>query len=248
MTLAFAQAEIGGAAPAPQPGNGGRGFPGMGMMGMGMQGMQQAPEMTITPNGIFILKSGVLMRFDTKLKQQGTSLELFGALAVQPPMSETPTDAERQAMMAWMRDAAPRMSPAAMLAKDDELLIVIGTTLFRVNQKTLVLDTKQTKLVAQADMAENRPLAALMTGKPVLQLNDKTLYIIIGANLAAVNADTGDVLSTGVLPKETTVNMMNMMRPMRNGGGNGGGGVRGGGGGRGAGGNDNAPAAGRAAQ
>ncbi len=237
MTMAFAQAAPG--TPPPQPTGPG------GNRGGGMQGMQQpSADMTITPNGVFVLKSGVLVKYDTTLKQQGTPLELFGApLPARPTVSNPPTDTETQAMMAWMQDAAPRLSAAAMLAKGDELLIVIGSTLYRVNQKTMALDTKQAKLLpAQGNMAQNRPLAAMMTAlnasKPVLQLCDNTLFIVIGSNLAAVNADTGDVLSNGMLPKETTINMPNMRGGM---GGNGGG--RGGRGGRGAGGgNNNAPA------
>ncbi len=228
MAIVLAQAAPGTPVPQPQPGGG------MGMRGgmPGIQGMQPSVEMTVTPNGVFVLKSGVLVKYDTTLKQQGTSLELFGPLAVQPTVSNPPTDEERQRMRTWLLDAAPRMSPAAMLADGDELLIVVGNTLFRVNQKTLALDTKQAKLLGENNPLQNRPFAAMtamMGSKPVLQLSEKTLFIILGSDLVAVNAETGDVLGNGVLPKETNIDMTNLRGVFGGGGAGAGRGNRGGG-------------------
>jgi len=155
-------------------------------------------EMTITQYGVFVLKNAALAKFDAAtLRQQGAALELFGTLPEQPPVSTPPTDQERQAVMAWNKANAMRMSPAAMLAKGDELLIVMNNVLFRVNQRTLTLDTTQPKLLA----ADTNPQSWM---KPVLELNANTLYILIGFNMVAVNADTAAVLSNGVLPKEMT--------------------------------------------
>lgn len=248
-TIAFAQAAPGetqpqGAGPGPGPGRPNRG------MGPGM--LSQEAQMMITANGVFVLHAGVLAKFDaTTLQPQGAALELFGPLAAMPTLSEPPTDQERTAMQSWVKGFTMRLSPATMLAKGDELLIVQNNNFFRVNQQTMAVDTTKAGLLSQNAWAQTQlPVTQLlMTGKPVLQLVDNTLYVIIGANLVTVNADTGAVLSNGTLPQE--MNPMQDMRALMStgllGGGNGmmgGGAGRRNGGGRRGGGANNAPPAG----
>lgn len=210
VTCAFAQPDpnAGGAA-APPPGGprGGGAGPGGAMRGM-MANMQQEPVMTITANGLFVLRAGVVAKFDlATMKPQGT-LELFGPLGVQPVLPATPTDQDRQAQFAWLRDYFTRMAPATVLAKDDVLLIVQDNSFFRVNQKTMQMDAIQTELVKPVNGNAMRGAMMNMT-KATVQLLDKTLYILTGTNLISLNAEDGTILNRSELPKELTPAMPN---------------------------------------
>jgi hypothetical protein len=52
-----------------------------------------------------------------------------------------------------------------------------------------------------------------------MQLQDKTLYILTGANLISLNAEDGTILSNGVLPKELTPPTPNLPKNMLRGAG-----------------------------
>ncbi len=151
-------------------------------------------DMTITKNGLFVLKNGVLAKFDaTTLKQQGTALELFGPPPEPPTPGTVTTEQDRQKTMNWSYANGIRSCPAAMQAKDDELLIVMYNSVFRVNQRTMTLDTTQSKLLVDDPQNPNvtAPWMVRNLGKPVLQLNGNVLFVLLGTNLIAVNADTG---------------------------------------------------------
>ena len=171
----------------------------------------------VTPNGVFVLRNAVLAKFDTVgLKTAGT-LELFGALAAQPKMSETPTDQERQAMRDWYSQMSKRMGTAVILPKDDMLYIVIGSMYFRVNQKTLALETK-------SDLAEPNAAPQGFFGQretPVLKMDGGTLFVTSGQDLITVNPATGAVTGRATMPKEMFPNM-GVMNPRAMGGMNGG--------------------------
>ena len=170
-----------------------------------MPGNMGSGDMTITKYGLFVLKGGVLAKFDAAtLKQQGAALELFGPMLKAPTPGVVSTTQDHSTLMTWSIASGIRRCPAAMLAKDDELLIVMYNSVFRVNQQTMTLDTTQAKLLVDDPQNPNMssPWMVMNLGKPVLLLNEKVLYILLGTNLVAVNSDTADVLINGALPKE----------------------------------------------
>ena len=199
--LAQPDPAVQGNPPPPQPGAAQRGNNRMGMAGM--QGMQQEALMEVTPQGVFVLRAGILAKFDPQtLTPQGT-LELFAPVPAQPTMPQNPTAQDRQVMRDWMMAMMPRMAPAIMLLNGDMLLIVQGNNFFRVNQQTLKLEAAQTAL-AKPDANNPRQM---MMAKPELRLVDNTLYILMDDQLVSVNIGDGAVLSRGVLPKEMMAQM-----------------------------------------
>ncbi len=201
-TCAFAQPGPNGAPnPAqPQPGGNRGGNMLDGILGAGLNNT----ALDVLPAGVMVLRNGVLAKFDQTLKPTGT-LELFGALPVQPVMPQNPTQQDRDAMRAWFSQVANRTGTAAMLANHDTLFIVIGSNFFRVNAKTMILEAKAD---LNADAAGNPPAAGpaafLRAGVPFLRLDADTLYVVVGANLLTINANTGNILNRATLPKEMT--------------------------------------------
>ena len=237
-----------GAPPAGGPGGGGRQGQGMrgmnGMMG-GMMGALGSSSLEILPEGVFVLERGVLAKFDAANLNAAGMLELFGTLAAQPKLSDTPTTEERTAMREWMTQNMQRSAPAAMLPGKGKLYIVIGTKYFLIDLKTMTADVKADLITADPAAAAN-PFAAFTGGTPVLKLADGVLYVITNQQLLAVNPATGQVQNRAKLPKQ-------MEAPNMGFGGMGGGARNGGGGGNRNGGNRNggggaAPAAPVAAQ
>jgi len=192
----FAQPDPNAPFQPQQPPAGRRG----GMMGGGMMNMnalanQNPAEMLVLPQGLFILRSGVLAKFTAETLQPAGTLELFGALPAQPALPQNPTQQDREAMRDWMMANVARYAPAATLAQDDRLYIVAGSTFFRVNPATLQIDAK-------ADLGEaNIPPRMLMqAGAPQMKLENGVLYIIFGQELLAVKPDTGVVTGRAPLP------------------------------------------------
>ncbi|MHB9024246.1 MAG: hypothetical protein ACYC7E_08730 [Armatimonadota bacterium] len=192
---------------------------GAGMMGGG----QNTMALEILPNGVFILRNGVLVKFETGTLKAGGTLELFGPMPPRPPMPENATDADRQTLRKWMELAVPRYAPATTLAKDGMLYIVIGTTFFRVNTATCALEAKNDlAAIPAAPAAEAVPGAAqggrnnprqnpMMGGPAMMKLENGALYVILQQELLSVDPKTGTVANRAPLPKELFQNLFEGM-------------------------------------
>jgi len=174
-----------------------------------------APIMEATQNGLFMLRAGVLVRFDpVTLKQTGVPIELFGKAPEQPKIADKLGDQEIAALQKWQQEMAKRTGPTAVLTKDDLLLIVIGDTFFKVSQKTGVTELT-TDLAVKEDPAAPAAMAARPTitrnsnqvTAPTLKLNGNILYIYRNEQLISVNTTDGKVMGRGQLPKEMTPNL-----------------------------------------
>jgi hypothetical protein len=189
----------------------------------------------ITPDGVFVIRNGVVAKFAVGLGTAAGTKELFPALPEPPKLSEAPTPEEREAMGKWMGLLAERTAAFSVLAREKMLYLVVGTKFFRVNQQTLAVE-------AQADLmpAPEGLRRGVNTEAPLLKLDGGVLYVLSGQAFIAVDAQTGAVQTRMTLPKEMfpTANIGNVMRGGNNGpgggnrnGGGGAGGMRGEGGG-----------------
>jgi len=198
LTLAasvFAQPDPNAPAnPQPQPGGRRGGMPGAGMNALD----NLSPvNLMVLPEGVFVLHSGVLAKFNAETLEPGGVLELFGPLPARPVMPQNPTQQDRAALRDWMQQNAVRLAPSGTLEKDDRLYIVIGNKYFRINAKTLVPEVK-----ADLGGAGNNPRMPVLGGAPQLKLEGGVLFVVLGQELLTVEPDTGKVTKRVLLPKE----------------------------------------------
>jgi len=154
----------------------------------GPQMIIQPPLMVTTPAAVFVVRQGVLAKYDARTLETQGMVELFG-----PPPAEE--NAENPlAKLDWIR----RLAPGAMLAEEQELLIVIGEQYFRVNRATLEVQVSASLFKAQALAPVERLMAVL--SPPVLAMQGETLYVTRGNQLLAVNRKDGVVRGVGALP------------------------------------------------
>lgn len=219
-TCAFAQPNPGQPTQPGQPGQ----QPQQRTMTMPLNG---TPVLEVTPNGAFILRTGVLVKFDVAGLKPGQPLELFGPLPAQPVMPDNPTPQDREAQAAWYAQVQSRTAPASMLAQDDILYIVIGTTFYRINQKTMALEAQNALVDAPAPGAAGAAelgrrfmlggaMGTVGGQAPMLKLVGGALYILMGQDFLTVSPQTGKVLNRATLPKELfpTTDMRGMFRLM----------------------------------
>ncbi len=150
--------------------------------------LTQPPLMVTTPAEVFVARQGMLAKYDARTLEPLGVVELFG------PLPAADHADHPLARLDWLR----RSVPGAMLAEDEELLIVIGEHYFRVNRATLAVQARASLFQAQALAPAERLLAVL--APPVLALQEETLYVTRGNQLMAVNRRDGAVRAVGALP------------------------------------------------
>ena len=147
------------------------------MRGMppGMMHMQMQ-QMKASAQGLFLLQGTTLRKFSTSLEAQG-ALELSEAKTTGRPQQAT------------------------FLLTGDDVLVVSGSTLYRVDGKTLKVtykktlpDTTQTTTAANGQPQPPQPPATM-------ELQDHTLYLMRGTSLVALSLDDGSILGKTTLPK-----------------------------------------------
>ena len=197
------------------------------LFAQGMPGDASGGDSTIvnTPKGLFVLRSGVLAKFDAAtLKQTQPLLQLFGPAPAAPKDNN-----DRDAQQKYNADIMRRMAPAIMLVKDNSLLLVIGDGFARINQDTLKTEAMaDIKPMAVADAGQGRGGVRMNEGMPSYLLLGNTLYLARNKELLAISIIDGKVTRTE-LPKELQPLQLNF-RNMFGGGNGGGGGNRPGGG------------------
>lgn|GEM_PF-2241471 len=194
---AFAQPELAPPfqQPLQQPNRQGR-IPGAGM-NIPALAYQNTVELAVLPEGVFVLRGGVLARFTADTLQPAGIVQLFDPLPPRPEMPQNPTQEDRTALRDWMSANLAHNAPAATLAKDGKLYLVIGSACFRVNAATMQVDMK-----ADLGAPDNNPRPAIPDGAPQLKLEGGVLYIVLGQELLTVEPDTGKVAARVALPAE----------------------------------------------
>ena len=197
-------------------------FPGGGMMPGGMMfGQSNGALLESTSKGVFALRNGVLAKFDTKTLQLAGSVELFGPMpaAPQPGLQQNGSGAIRE----WHMQVAKRSAPAIMLHKDDSLIIVIGSSFFRVNEDTLVISAQSDLTAPNAAPAAPGRMMMQPATAPAYKLEDDHLLLLEDTELISVNTQDGTVVGRTPLPDAMIPSPM-MPRGNRGGQGWGGGG------------------------
>ena len=147
--------------------------------------------------GIFVLRNGVLAKYDPATMQQQKVVELFGAM----PAGDAAADKQKM-LIEYMK----RVVPAAMLAPaKGDLIISIGDEFFRINPDTL-------EKVVDVNLAGDQQLPQLLTRfpelsqSPALQVMDKSVLLSRGNKLTRVSLADGKVLADIALPDQMNLN------------------------------------------
>lgn len=165
---------------------------------------EQRTQILQTAKALFVLRGGVLAKYDATTLDMQTMVELFGPMPALPA-GENGGAADKQR---WLLEQAKRLMPAAMLQTGNDLLLVISEQFFRVDTATLKLKVKAT-LAPDGDLAQNIARRLLSTfAVPALELHDTTLYIAHGDQLLSVNINDGKILATGALPAQMQVGIL----------------------------------------
>ncbi|MHB0939025.1 MAG: hypothetical protein ACYDCO_24720 [Armatimonadota bacterium] len=164
--------------------------------GPGGGGMQASGDtlMVTTPKGLFVLRNGVLGKFDPATLKPLQTMALYGELPAQPA-----NNADREAWRVYNAEIQKRMAPPLLLEKDSSLIIVIGDDFARIDQETLEFQTLDLR-------GPNAPAPAGGRGfrqdAPDYLLVKDTLYLMKGTEILSVDIANVKVLARGPLPKE----------------------------------------------
>lgn len=180
---------------APQPGN----------MAMNMaRGVlfqlvrDQKTLMVRTNDGLFVLRSGVLAKYQPDTLNQPQIKELFPA-PIAMPAGDNPDEAK---VREWAMDVGKRILPAVIVPLGQDLVIIIGEQFFRINGVTL--EVKVAKQILPKNPMPELNRLMMMTAPPsaVVSTQEPVLFLSRGQQLLSVNINTGELLADGVLPEK----------------------------------------------
>ncbi|MHB9133942.1 MAG: hypothetical protein ACYDBB_22980 [Armatimonadota bacterium] len=166
--------------------------------------LQHQPLAVATPQGFFVLRKGVLAKFNIDTLAPEGQVNLFGALPAAPA-----ADTEWSTRLHYASECVLRIVPASMQADGDDLLLLIGDQYIRVDANSLQVLVNRS--LAPADQRLRRADDWARAAAPVLQVNGKAVYTTnpVGpgrslSQLRAVNRENGDPLALKELPAAMT--------------------------------------------
>jgi len=170
----------------------------------------QRTQLCLTPQGVFVLRNGVLARLNADTLATEKTVELFG------PLPERQVAAENQGIdRQWLAEAAKRLLPAAILVRENDVLAVVGEQYFRVDIATMEV---KVNVALGNPFAPNPLLQDLMrmrenTSEPSLTLHDKMLYVALPDKVVSVKIADGEVLARGSLPAKMQAQPLALLPP-----------------------------------
>ncbi|MHB9133210.1 MAG: hypothetical protein ACYDBB_19240 [Armatimonadota bacterium] len=189
--------------PAPNPGPNRQPAPGNMAMNMARNILYQLTReqktlMVRTDNGLFVLRTGVLAKYQPDVLNQPQIKELFPA-PMAMPVGDNPDEAK---VREWAMDVGKRLVPAVIVPVGHELVIIIGEWFFRIDSETLEVKIAK-QLLPKNPLPEWVRLQSLIAPpSAVVSPKEPVLYLSRGQQLLAVNINTGELLSGGVLPEK----------------------------------------------
>ncbi len=177
------------------------------------EGAVGSTQMVYSSHGLFVLRTGVLAKYDPQTLQEVQVFELFGPA---PKLPEDSTD--RAGVQTYLGEMQRRMAPALMLTHEDSLLIIVGNGFARIDQETL-------KVAATADftMPEEGEGTELGRGlrrvepAPTYLLVGQTIYLTRSNEVLALDVTEGEILGRTPLPEEMQPAPMSGFMGMRGG-------------------------------
>ena len=181
--------------------------------GMPRTGPVGSTQMVYTSHGLFVLRAGVLAKYDPQTLQEVQMFELFG------PAPQLPQDsADQAAMQAYFAEMQRRLAPALMLTHEDSLLIIVGNGFARIDQKTLqVQATADLTMPQEGAGAESGQRLRRAEPAPTCLLVGQTIYLTRSSEVLALNVTEGEILGRTPLPAEMQPTAMGAFMGMRGG-------------------------------
>ena len=167
----------------------------------------EPPIIASNSKSVFVLRKGVLAKFDAATHQQEGVLELFGKPAEAPKNWLFDDNASA---MAFRDERAKRLAPATMTASDADVQILVGDQYFRVDPATLTL-TLTTPITTEGVPPTSTDAYIYSQNLPSLVSSSAVSYRVIippwpnqdePIYLLAFERSTGKSLSSVKLPTE----------------------------------------------
>jgi len=147
---------------------------------------QLAPVMVTAGDSLFIIRNGVMVKYDIQTLKPEPTVELLAPLAIPANNMVARDDVPK-----IHADYPVRMIPAAVRASDKEILLVWAKRFYRI-------DIASGKVLVNTELKTEAPVDLPWTGNvaPMLEQKDDVLYIYISSVIWAVNIADGKVIST----------------------------------------------------
>ncbi len=155
---------------------------------------QPSTEMVATPQGLYILRNGVLAKFDGHSTKPACQYDLYDQL---PPVpADNATDADWQA---YAQAQSKRLSPAALVVKDANLFIAGKEFLWEIDANTLAMKIK-IPLPQIPQPPQPQFMRPFTQEAPSLEISGQTAYLLRGDALTVIDCGAAKVLFNGPLP------------------------------------------------
>ena len=170
-------------------------------------------QMLYSPHGLFVLRTGVLAKYDLQTLQEVRVFELFG------PTPELPEDStDRAGMQAYFAEMQRHMAPALMLPYEDSLLIIVGNGFARIDQETLKVEaTADLTMPEEGEGTESGRDLSWAQPAPTYLLVGETIYLTRSKEILALGVTEGEILGRAPLPEKMQSAPMSGFRGMRGG-------------------------------
>ncbi len=188
-TMLLAQPPVGGGGggagvkPVPQP------FPAIpaqqNLSWIKTQLDQLAPVMVTTGDSLFIIRNGVMVKYDFKTLKPDPVVELLAPIVL-PANNMVPLENAGKITAEYQL----RVIPAAVRTTDEEIMLVWAKRFYRI-------DIKSGKILLNVELITDAKVSLPWTGNvaPGLEEREGILYIFINNAIWAVNITDGKVIS-----------------------------------------------------
>ena len=183
------------------------------MGSMPREGSVGSTQMVYSSHGLFVLRTGVLAKYDPQTLQEVQVFELFG------PAPESPEDStDRAGQQAYFAEMPRRMAPALMLTHEDSLLIIVGNGFARIDQETLKVEaTADLTMPEEGEGPEFGRVLRRAEPVPTYLLVGDTIYLTRSQEILALGVTEGEILGRTPLPEEMHPAPMSGFMGMRGG-------------------------------
>jgi len=147
---------------------------------------QLAPLMVTTGDSLFVIRNGMMVKYDIKTLKAEPTVELLAPIAI--PANNMVAREDVQKISA---DYQVRMVPAAVRTTDKEILLIWAKRFYRI-------DIISGKVLTNVELITDTKISLSWSGSiaPVLEEKEGILYIFMKSAIWAVNTADGKVIST----------------------------------------------------
>lgn len=179
-----------------------------------MQAMMnnQATTVKSTDGAFFVLRNGVLGKFDPQ------TLEPLGQYALFGPMPEQPKqDAPAADLQAYLTELTKRLAPATVVVHGTNLVIATNDQFVYIDGTTLQpkINVPLAAQAAAVPAAGGLRLGGMISSGPTLEVNGNIAYLVRGDSMAAFDLDAAKVLADAKIPATMNIDLQQLTGLLR---------------------------------